>query len=523
MPRTGSFRHPQHLRLLLAVVLFAAAFTYACNNSNSPTAPAPPPTNAANGVAGTNLAVTEGSHIDLEKATNGEDADEPLGPQIAVGDAVTWTYTVTNTGSLPLIGIVVRDDDDKVGIVECPFNTLASGKSMTCTATGVAEEGQYRNVAIATGTTSQGQEATDEDPSHYFGIVPGQPQVEIEKATNGEDADEATGPEIVVDGPVEWTYVITNTGDVPLQDVSVSDNRIGAVVCPATTLDAGQSMTCTADGFAVEGQYRNVGTVVAKTADGAGVGAEDASHYVGVPFEATPEVDIEKSTNGVDADVPTGPVVNVGDPITWTYRVTNIGNVDLVRIVVTDDQIGAIACPATQLAVGKSMTCEAGGFAIEGQYANVATVTAIGPEEVEAGDEDASHYIGIVETPGLLSCSHGYWKNHLVEWSETPYTPADLVGDVFASAHVYPFIADSTLLEALEFPGGPGVDGAMRILLRQAVAALLNAAHPGVTAPHTVAEIVDMVNTAIDTGDRQTILALSGDLDADNNLGCPLN
>lgn len=509
------------VRGLLVLVIVAASFTYACSDGGSPTSPATPTTNAAAGAAGADVVVTTGSHIDLEKATNGEDADEPLGPQIAVGEQVTWTYVVTNTGSLPLIGIVVTDD--RVGVIDCPHKTLASGKSMTCTATGIAEEGQYRNMATATGTTSQRQDAIDDDPSHYFGVIPGRPQIELEKATNGEDADDATGPEITIDDPVEWTYVVTNTGDVPLHDVVVSDDQLVAITCPEIDLAAGQSMTCRAGGFAVEGQYRNVGTVVAETADGEEVSDDDTSHYLGVPFEDAPEIDVEKSTNGVDADVPAGPVVTVGDAITWTYRVTNTGNVDLGGVAVTDDQLGPVACPAAQLAVGESMSCTAAGFALVGQYVNVATAVGTGPDGTAVDDEDPSHYFGIEDVPGALSCGHGYWKNHLEDWVDTPYAPTDLVGSVFASTSAYPFIANSTFLEALEFPGGPGVDGAIRIVMRQAIAALLNATHPDFASPSTVAEIIDMVNTAIDTGDRQAILSLNGKLNEENNVGCSLN
>jgi hypothetical protein len=38
----------------------------------------------------------------------------------------------------------------------------------------------------------------------------------------------------------------------------------------------------------------------------------------------------------------------------------------------------------------------------------------------------------------------------------------------------------ATLHEALSFTGGPGIEGAERLLLPQAVASLLNAAHPDV-------------------------------------------
>ena len=37
------------------------------------------------------------------------------------------------------------------------------------------------------------------------------PSIKIEKATNGDDADEVPGPELAVGGDVNWTYVVTNT------------------------------------------------------------------------------------------------------------------------------------------------------------------------------------------------------------------------------------------------------------------------------------------------------------------------
>ena len=119
------------------------------------------------------------------------------------------------------------------------------------------------------------------------------PAVELQKYTNGEDADSAPGPTITVGDAVSWTYVVTNTGTVSLSSVSVNDDQGVSVSCPATSLSAGQSMTCTGSGVATLGQYRNVGTVTA-TSTGGAVTDTDASHYLGVEpdEESGPKVDL---------------------------------------------------------------------------------------------------------------------------------------------------------------------------------------------------------------------------------------
>ena len=119
-------------------------------------------------------------------------------------------------------------------------------------------------------------------------------------------------------------------------------------------------------------------------------------------------------------------------------------------------------------------------------------------------------------------CTPGYWKNHFSEWAAAGFSPFQSVGSVFSASLVFPDIGTATLGEALDFKGGSGVDGAARILLRAAVAALLNASHPDVAYPRTTVEIVADVNLALASGDRPTMLALAANLDEDNNEGCPL-
>jgi len=120
-------------------------------------------------------------------------------------------------------------------------------------------------------------------------------------------------------------------------------------------------------------------------------------------------------------------------------------------------------------------------------------------------------------------CSHGYWKNHTSEWPSPYTTSTQLQGPFFIPAVTeLSFMQVHTFGMALDYPGGPDLGGAARILLRNAVASLLNAEHSGVAYPKSAAEVKAAVNAALASLDRDTMLALEEELDELNNLGCPL-
>lgn len=133
----------------------------------------------------------------------------------------------------------------------------------------------------------------------------------------------------------------------------------------------------------------------------------------------------------------------------------------------------------------------------------------------------------VIPTTGTEGCTPGYWKNHAGygpqgnSWPPSGYAPADLFSSVFTGATT--LSASLTLHDALGLPGGGGIAGAERNLARAAVAALLNASHPGVNYPLTAADVISQVNAALATQHRGTMLALAEQLDIRNNLGCPLN
>ena len=450
--------------------------------------------------------------ITIDKRTNGEDAPQAPGLPVNAGSTVQWTFLVTNTGDISLTEVLVTDD--RADAVTCPKSALVPGESMTCSASGIALAGQQRNVASVTGKPPCGNPVSATDASHYHGVTPG---IQLEKLINGEDADDSAHVvQLLVGVPVLWSFVVTNTGDVSLSDVSVSDDPVRTITCPKNTLQPGESMTCTASGIAEAGLDCDTGTVVGTSPQATNVTSSDSACYHG----NTGSIAIEKRTNGIDADTPPGPEIAVGAAVNWSYLVTNTGDLPLTAVAVTDNRGVAVTCPKTALAPGEAMTCTASGTATTGQYSNIGTATGTPTGGSPVTATDPSHYNGV--TVGDQGCTPGYWKNHTDSWPATGYSTSQTVSSVFGQATLYT-AGVSSLLSALNFAGGAGLEGAAEILLRAATAALLNASHPNVSYPRSPSGVIGDVNGALASQNRDGMLTLAAALDADNNRGCPLN
>lgn len=344
--------------------------------------------------------------IDVEKSTNGQDADNAPGVYVPVGDNVTWEYVVTNTGPTVIDSVVLTDD--QLGTITCPQTTLQpsgqAGDSMTCTgpAGQSAQAGQYSNLATVTGNAG-GTSVSDSDPSHYFGETA---SVDVEKSTNGQDADTPTGPAVAVGDPVAWTYTITNTGNTPILDWTLTDDQlpVNAIACPLIDVIApGQVVTCIAAAPAQLGQYANLATVDGTTTGVTQVTDNDPSHYIGV----NAVLDLEKSTNGQDADAAPGVFIEDGDPVTWTYEVSMTGTDQVADVSVQDLPVQTITPVLSGgfnvgdtnqdnlLEQGETWQFTASGTATPGQYTNLAAATGTGVITGPLYAYDPSNYFGV--------------------------------------------------------------------------------------------------------------------------------
>src|SRR4029077_18785440 len=287
--------------------------------------------------------------INIVKFVNGQDADTPPGPQVAGGSRVTFTFVVNNTGNILLANVVVTDD--KLGpITRFTGDTNNNGlldltETWTYTATATALAGQQTNVGTVTGQDANnppGTTVTDDNPANYFGDAPA---INIVKFVNGQDADTPTGPLVAAGSTATFTYVVTDTGNVPLANVVVPADKLGPITSFTGDtnnnglLDLTETWTYTQTATAQAGQQTNVGTVTARNAStGTTVSDDNPANY----FGDAPAINIVKFVNGQDANTPTGPHVAAGSTATFTYVVTDTGNVPLANVVVTDDKLGPI-------------------------------------------------------------------------------------------------------------------------------------------------------------------------------------
>ena len=339
------------------------------------------------------------SSISVQKSTNGEDADEGMGPLIEVGANVTWSYVVKNTGSLKLSDIVVKDD--KEGTI-CQGFSLAAGESKKCTKTSTAKDGQYENLATVEGVNTKGNTVKDKDPSHYYGYKGAciGDYVWFDANNNGIQDNNESGLKNV---------------QVELSDANgnIVKNIDGNKVNPVNTNSKGEYIFCNlkAGKYVVKvtppSDYsvspKNQGTDNTEDSD-----IDPTTHKTDVItvndgdiesnwdaglYKYSSCISIQKSTNGEDADEGTGPLVTVGSTITWKYVVKNGGDVKLNNVIVKDNIEGPI-CSGFSLEAGETKVCTKTGTATEGQYENIATVEATNTKGDKVTDSDPSHYYG---------------------------------------------------------------------------------------------------------------------------------
>ena len=300
---------------------------------------------------------TQNPSLTIDKVDN-------TGSYDSVGDVISYTITATNNGNVTLHDVVVTDA--QVSDLDCtpatPVADLAPGASITCTASHTIvqadlDAGSFYNQACT--DDGNGDGATGADAACDDVTTPGtqSPALSIDKVATESGFDS-------VGDVIHYTITATNTGNVTLHDVVVTDAQVSTLDCtpatPVADLAPGASITCTASHTIVQadldaGSFYNQACTDDGNGDGA-TGADPICDDVTTPGDQNPALSIEKVDN-------TGSFDSVGDVINYSITATNTGNVTLHDVVVTDAQVSDLDCapatPVADLAPGGTITCTA--------------------------------------------------------------------------------------------------------------------------------------------------------------------
>jgi len=260
----------------------------------------------------------------------------------SVGDSITYTYDVQNTGNVTLTNVTAADAHVGLSAISCTpaqGSTLTPSVTMQCTATYTVlqsdvDAGHIDNIGVATGTPPTGPDVTESDPLSVS--LPQNAGLTIAKSQT------STGP-YAVGGSISYSVVVTNTGSVTLTNVIVSDADLTPNSNTCASLAPGS--TCVLNGtYTVQQADVNVGsfTNTASVTDDAvcpAAGAGTCEDSFIVTFQQNPAIHVVKSstTTSITAD---------GQVVPYSFTVTNTGNVSLTGVTVSDSMCDA--APALQ-------------------------------------------------------------------------------------------------------------------------------------------------------------------------------
>ena len=286
----------------------------------------------------------------------------PLSPQtMTLGDVISYTIKVTNTGNVKLTDIIVTDANANF-IGTNTISSLDIGETVTLNAEHIItqtdlDNGYVSNSAIAStnfNNINVSDISDDEDISSPSGdddptitLLAQAPAIE---ATKDDNLSILVDQNLNVGDVIQYTILVTNTGNVTFPQVDITDNNANIIAgTPILNLTPGQTVTVLAEHMITQADL-DAGMISNQ--------AEVRAVFNGNTYtDLTDDTDPDSNTPGQGND-PTITYLNqqpsfiilkddrftytpqnlsIGDAITYDIFVENTGNVTLTNISLNDN------------------------------------------------------------------------------------------------------------------------------------------------------------------------------------------
>lgn len=325
---------------------------------------------------------------------------------IYAGAGLSAVWTVRNTGASAVTGVTVRALNSDAS---CDVTALQPGTTTTCRTTAlVLTQRMVDSGSVSIAGTARGVSraaAVSSSQVLLTKVLPAAAKLAVVQRHQLLPDVNGDGKAGARDGLV-FTYTVSNTGNVTVQGVGIGSSLLSAhgirATCRVTTLAPGASTTCTAPGLvirdseATRAQLLSDARAAGMSPSGKPVSspaslvrlslAPSPSKAAGKPGKgsaASPTTRTPRAKPQARAPQPQlkpglalamrvasvvdnfdrNGISDVGDGIVYHYVVANVGQLSLSGVTLSDRLAvkagGTIACPATTLQPGASMTCKA--------------------------------------------------------------------------------------------------------------------------------------------------------------------
>jgi uncharacterized repeat protein (TIGR01451 family) len=270
------------------------------------------------------------------------------GTYSGAGQEISYTLSAQNSTSVILTNVTISDP--MFPSLNCTQESLQPGVSLNCTASYSTKQsdvdaGAITNTATVTGLFG-GQAVSD--TKSVTVTANRNPALSLSKT--------AAPMTYAVPGvSINYTLIATNTGNVTLSGVAITDAKVGTLTCsPAqpASLVPGAAMTCSSPYVTLQSDIDNGN--VKNNASAAGTFANTtvtANASVTVIANQSPGLTLVKTATEANYN-------SVGDLIHYKLVAANTGNVTLTNVSISDLKIADLNClQPVSLSPGGSLTC----------------------------------------------------------------------------------------------------------------------------------------------------------------------
>lgn len=266
-----------------------------------------------------------------------------------VGTKLHYSFKLTNAGNVAIDGISIDDKLKGISSISMRYpttdGTLAPGEVATGTATysitdrDIVNQNVY-NVATATGNDAVTEKEVQSNEAGAWTDIVRNLKIELEKTSN---PTRITAEDAIAGHEIEYRFKVANTGNCGFSIWKIEDslNGISEIKLLKKWLEPGESTTGTATYRLKQsdidaGKITNEAVATALIVDRADAKSNRAT--VTTPIEQPhPGMSFEKT---VDREQLTGSEAKAGAKLTYSFKISNTGNIAINDIAIDDDLHG---------------------------------------------------------------------------------------------------------------------------------------------------------------------------------------